>query len=57
MILRRLSITVNALFVPLLVLTSLLNSKGYAAISSTAHFKAVAFDYFVIFDPTLWSPK
>ncbi len=57
MILRRLSITVNALFVLLFVLASLLNNKGHAATSSTSHFKAVAFDYFVIFDPNSLVPE
>ena len=53
MILRPLSITINAFFVVLF----LLNSQARAASPSTSHFKAVAFDYFVIFDPNSVVPE
>jgi 2-haloacid dehalogenase len=49
--------SVNAVFVLSFVLAPLLNSKGNAATSSTSHFKAVAFDYFVIFDPNSVVPE
>jgi 2-haloacid dehalogenase len=57
MTLRRLSITIRMLFVLVFLLVSFPNSKGYAASSSTSHFKAVAFDYFVIFDPNSVVPE
>ena len=53
MTLRSLSTTINALFVVLF----LLNSQARAASPSTSHFKAVAFDYFVIFDPNSVVPE
>ena len=53
MTLRPLSTTINALFVVLF----LLNGKAHAVSPSTPHFKAVAFDYFVIFDPNSVVPE
>ncbi len=53
MIFRPLSITINAFFVVLF----LLNGQSRAASPSTSHFKAVAFDYFVIFDPNSVVPE
>ena len=53
MTLRPLSVTIPALFVVL----SLLNGEAQAAGPSTSHFKAVAFDYFVIFDPNSVVPE
>ncbi len=53
MTLRPLSKTTNAFFVVLF----LLNGQAHAASPSNSHFKAVAFDYFVIFDPNSVVPQ
>jgi 2-haloacid dehalogenase len=50
---RTLGATINAFFVVLF----LLNGQAYAASPSNPDFKAVAFDYFVIFDPNSVVPE
>jgi hypothetical protein len=50
---RSSSATINTFFVALL----LINCHAHAASLSNSHFKAVAFDYFVIFDPTSVAPE
>jgi hypothetical protein len=53
MTLRLLSTTINAFFVVLF----LLSGQVHAASPSNPHFKAVAFDYFVILDPDSVVPE
>jgi len=53
MISRSLSTTINVIFLVLF----LVNGQARAASPSTSHFKAVAFDYFVIFDPNSVVPE
>jgi 2-haloacid dehalogenase len=53
MSLRPSNTTINMFFVVLF----LLNAQARAAIPSTSHFRAVAFDFFVIFDPNSVVPE
>ena len=53
MTLRPVRTTVHAFFIVL----SLFNSQAHSATAANPHYKAVAFDYFVIFDPNSVVPE